>query len=173
MPDLPIELRYTTEHTWIGSEDDDAYLLGLSEAFVALYGEPEDLEFIGSEGESFEEGDPLVRINSDEEEVEISAPVNGRVIDFHVDLVDSPELITDSPYRLGWLVRFELEDEEELEELLTADEYEGYMRDEAEGFSDDDDLEDDGPLGLGRELDIEPDEDDELDEDDEEEDDLY
>lgn len=164
MFDFPYELKYSVEHVWVSEDDENRASLGVTESFIAIYGQPEDVEFIGAEGEAFEAGDMLVRLNSDEEEVEVYAPVSGRVIEFNVELFDSPEVISEAPYNQGWLVRFELESPEELDELMSVDEYESFLHDEAERveLEEDDEVEVEvDALGLGHELELEPNEEDE------------
>ncbi len=63
---------------------------------------------------------------------ELYAPVGGEVVESNGALADKPELINDSPYGEGWLMKLRLADEGEIEKLLTAEQYSDYIEREAE-----------------------------------------
>lgn len=154
---LPYDLRYTADHTWVGEEDDDLLSVGVTEAFIILYGQPEDIEFTAVEGQSVQAGTAIGRIVSESDEMEIPAPVNGQVIEFNVDLVDAPDVLQDSPYGHGWLMRLRPDDDDALASLLPVDEYESLV-DDLDGEMDrEEDDEDDEDRELDMELDDEED----------------
>ena len=61
---------------------------------------------------------------------ELYSPVSGTIIEVHDSLVDSPEIINDEPYGEAWMLKIELSNTSELEELLTAEEYKKYVEEE-------------------------------------------
>ncbi len=63
---------------------------------------------------------------------ELYAPISGEVVESHGALADKPELINESPYSEGWLMKLRLTDEGEVEKLLTADQYSDFIETEAE-----------------------------------------
>lgn len=148
MFNLPYDLHYTADHTWVSEEDDDLLAMGVTEAFTSLYGEPEDIEFTATEGQSLEAGDLLGRVVSETDEVEIYAPLTGQVIEFNIDLVDSPEVLIDSPYSQGWLVRMKPDEAEDLAALMTVEDYEGLVHDLGDHDLDEDDLDEELDLDL-------------------------
>ena len=50
-------------------------------------------------------------------------PVSGKVIEFNELLADEPELVNKDPYQKGWMIKIEIADEADLDELLSADDY--------------------------------------------------
>ena len=59
---------------------------------------------------------------------DVYAPVSGEVLEVNDDLPDSPEMINEDPYGDGWMVKIELSDPTELDDLMSADEYESLRR---------------------------------------------
>lgn len=58
---------------------------------------------------------------------ELYSPVSGEVVESNQALADKPELINESPYGEGWLMKVRLADEGEVDRLLTADQYSDYI----------------------------------------------
>ncbi len=58
---------------------------------------------------------------------ELYSPVSGEVVESNQALADKPELINESPYEEGWLMKVRLADESEIDRLLTADQYRDYI----------------------------------------------
>jgi len=58
---------------------------------------------------------------------ELYSPVSGEVVESNQALADKPELINESPYGEGWLMKVRLADEGEVDRLLTADQYRDYI----------------------------------------------
>lgn len=54
---------------------------------------------------------------------ELYAPVSGKVVESNEELEDSPEFVNESPYEKAWMVKVELSDESQLDDLLSADQY--------------------------------------------------
>jgi len=59
---------------------------------------------------------------------EVRSPVSGRIVEVNAKLVDSPELINEYPYESGWIFRVEIANEEDLADLMDADEYSRYLQ---------------------------------------------
>ena len=68
-------------------------------------------------------------MESDLAVADLITPVKGTVKEFCADLEDNPELINEDPYGEGWLIRVELDDPEQLDALMTPEEYEDYISD--------------------------------------------
>lgn len=58
---------------------------------------------------------------------ELFSPVTGEVVETNQALADNPQLVNESPYDEGWMLRVRLDDPSELERLLTAEQYEAYL----------------------------------------------
>jgi len=79
------------------------------------------------EGDRIVKGETFGSVESDKTSSDLVAPISGTVVEINTDLDGSPELVNESPYDDGWMIVVELEDESELEELMTSEEYEEYI----------------------------------------------
>ncbi len=126
---FPEELRYSSEHVWIRSERGGRAAVGVTQVVVALLGQPEEVEFLAAEGEIFEAGQALVRLSTDEDEWEVLSPLKGQVVEFNVDLADSPEMVGEDPFEEGWLLVIKTT-EQELARLLSPEDYQDFVEEE-------------------------------------------
>ena len=58
---------------------------------------------------------------------DIYSPVDGEVIEVNTQLDDTPELVNEDPYDRGWLFKLKLNDARQVEDLLTADQYQSQL----------------------------------------------
>ena len=68
-------------------------------------------------------------IESEETVSDLVSPVSGTVAEINTGLENSPELINEDPYGEGWLIRVHVEDPDQVESLMTPEEYEDYISD--------------------------------------------
>ena len=124
---FPDDLLYAESHEWVRVEGDEA-VIGISDFAQEQLGDVTfvDLPAIGS---LFEAGQEMGSVESVKAASEIYCPVAGEVVEVNNDLDASPELINESPYDGGWLVRIKLASS--ASGLMTAEEYEEYAQSEA------------------------------------------
>jgi glycine cleavage system H protein len=72
-------------------------------------------------------GQHVATIESVRGSYEVRSPVSGKIVEVNARLADSPELINEYPYESGWIFKVEISDEEELSDLMDADEYSRYL----------------------------------------------
>ena len=117
---------YTKTHEWVKKESDNQARIGLTD-----YAQHQltDIAYVEHPviGDSFSKGDPLGVVESVKSSDEILSPLTGDVLDTNGELEDSPEMINESPYELGWLILMTYSDESEFSELMTADDYRKYL----------------------------------------------
>ena len=119
-------MRYSRTHEWVETEDKDIVAVGISNRAQEEFGEVVFVEF-PEEGEEFEQDDPLGNIQSSSGAViHIHAPVTGEVIEINNALEISPDLINVSPEGDGWIVKMRMEVPNEINVLMTPEEYEDY-----------------------------------------------
>ena len=118
---VPENLKYTEEHEWVAVEDDVA-TVGITDYAQSELG---DIVFIElpSVGDSITKGDSFGTIEAVKAVSDLFAPLSGEVIEVNEDLADTPEQINESPYEDGWMIRVRIDDESELDTLLSADVY--------------------------------------------------
>ena len=118
---LPQDLLYSKEHEWIKKEGNKVRI-GITEfaqdelgdiVFVELPEVDDKLDL----NESFGSVESVKTVS------ELYAPVSGTVVEVNEELEDSPEFVNESPYEKAWMIVIELDDESELDNLLSADQY--------------------------------------------------
>ena len=124
---VPRNCRYSRDHFWVRPEGNEA-LIGLSDylqtelgeaIFIDLPDVEDDIEIAGTFG----------IIESNRAVSDMTAPVTGTVMEVNLDLERGPELINEDPYEEGWLIRVRLDDPQQIDSLMTPEEYEDYIAD--------------------------------------------
>ena len=140
---FPKKLRYTREHEWVLVEGSKA-TIGITDFAQHELGEVVFVE-LPKVGDSVTQGESFGTIESVKAASDIYAPVSGEVTEINDELTESPELINDDPYGDAWLIRVEMSDPSEFDQLMTADDYKHYVEEEGEveelEAEDDEDLE--------------------------------
>lgn len=83
-------------------------------------------------GDTFDAGDPFGSVESVKAVSEVFCPIGGEVVEVNSVLEESPELINQSPHEKAWMIKVHITNPDELKELLSAEEYEEYLQEQAE-----------------------------------------
>lgn len=123
----PEDLLYAATHEWVRTEGDEA-VVGITEFAQEQLG---DITFVDlpTVGSILEVGQEMGSVESVKAASEIYAPVAGEVIEVNTDLDASPEIINESPFDGGWMIRIKLSAAPS--GLMSADEYEEHAQNEA------------------------------------------
>lgn len=121
MSDIPEELKYTREHVWVKVEGDVA-VIGVTDYAQEQLGDILFVELPEAD-EDISAGDVFTELESSRTTSEVATPVSGTIIESNEELDDSPELINEDAYA-NWIIKVRLFDDSELDELLSAAEYE-------------------------------------------------
>lgn len=117
----PTDRRYTNEHEWVRVDD------GTGTVGITHYAQDQlgDIVYVDlpATGASVKQSEKLGEIESVKAVSDLFSPVSGEVVDVNEEVNDHPELVNESPYEKGWLVRLRLADPTELDALLTAEQY--------------------------------------------------
>ncbi len=124
----PKNLRYHREHDWARVEGDTA-VFGLTSYAQETLG---DIVFIElpEVGTDVAAGAPYAEVESVKAVSDVYAPLSGSVVEINEEVVDAPELINESPYENGWLIKVRVSNLGELDDLMTADEYDEMLAEE-------------------------------------------
>jgi len=114
--------RYLPTHEWVRVEGQEA-VLGISDYAQAELNDVVYVE-LPEVDDTLVKGEEFGSVESVKAASELYAPVGGRVIAVNTELEDSPELVNQAPFGEGWLVRVELQDPGQIEDLLDATAYE-------------------------------------------------
>ena len=119
---IPDNLRYTNDHEWINLSGQSAYI-GITEYAQSELGDIVFLE-IETEGEQLEKGEVFGTVEAVKTVSDLFMPVSGKVIEINYKLEDQPELVNKDPYGQGWLIKVEVADPGQVNDLLDNKEYE-------------------------------------------------
>ena len=121
----PAEYLYSKDHAWVLVEG-DVGTVGLTDYFQRELGAVENIELPEAE-DSVESGEPFGALESDRAIAEIFSPVTGEITEVNPRSTERPGLITQSPYKDGWLIKVRIERPEELKDLFSSEKYREYM----------------------------------------------
>ncbi|MCP9763896.1 glycine cleavage system protein GcvH [Lacihabitans soyangensis] len=119
---FPADLRYTEEHEWIKIIDGNIALVGITDFAQAELGDIVFVE-IETEGEELGANDIFGTIEAVKTVSDLFLPVAGKVLEVNPALSDEPELVNNSPYEGGWLIKMEIADLADVESLMDAEAY--------------------------------------------------
>lgn len=118
---FPANLKYTKDHEWIRVEGSEAFI-GITDFAQSELGEIVYVD-ITSEGETLGAESVFGSIEAVKTVSDMYMPVDGEVLEFNSELEDAPELVNEDPYGKGWIIKINVTTPEQLEELLSADQY--------------------------------------------------
>ena len=119
--EFPNDLKYSKEHTWI-SVQDSIGTIGITAFAQSELGEIvyADLPNVGY---SFQQDEVFGSVEAVKTVSDLFMPVSGKIVETNELLLKVPTLINDNPYKDGWLIKIEIQDIAELENLLTSNQY--------------------------------------------------
>ncbi|MEY8734929.1 glycine cleavage system protein GcvH [Peribacillus frigoritolerans] len=125
MTTTPKELRYTKEHEWVKTED------GTVRIGITAFAQSElgDIVFVELPeiGDELKANEPFGSVESVKTVSELYAPISGKVVEVNEDLSDNPEYVNESPYEKAWMVVLEPSNSSDIENLMSAEEYESII----------------------------------------------
>lgn len=122
----PKDCRYSKSHIWVKAEGSEA-TIGLTEYAQEQLGNILFVEATAEVGDSIGRGKPCGTVESDKATSDVISPVSGEVLAVNEDVVNAPETINEDPYGAGWLLRARLSNPRELDELMSAEEFDSYI----------------------------------------------
>ena len=122
----PQDLRYTKEHEWVRVESGGAAVIGVTQFVAEHIGDVVflDLPEVGAEISQFEK---LGEIESVKAVSDLNAPISGSVLEQNEQAVDNPQIVNEDPYDSAWLVKASMKDIAELDNLMSAEEYDKFL----------------------------------------------
>lgn len=128
--EFPDDLKYSKEHEWVLVEGGVA-TIGITDYAQEQLG---DIVFVElpAIGDKVSKEDAFGVVESVKSVNDIYAPISGKVLEVNDDLPENPEMVNDDPYGDGWMIKIDLADAEELDDLMTAEEYKEYVAEEEE-----------------------------------------
>jgi len=118
---IPTDLKYTKDHEWIKVEGNVA-TVGVTDFAQSQLGDVVFVE-IETEGETLDKEEVFGTIEAVKTVSDMFMPVTGKIVAVNEQLADTPEVVNKDPYGDGWMIKIELSDASEVDELLTPDKY--------------------------------------------------
>jgi len=115
------ERKFTKEHEWI-EKSDQITIVGITEFAQDQLGDIVSIE-LPQVSSSFKQNDVMVIIDSVKASSDIYCPVDGEIIEINEKLLEHPELINQSPYEEGWIVKIKPSNPEQIDSLLSKEQY--------------------------------------------------
>jgi glycine cleavage system H protein len=126
----PKNLKYHREHDW-ARVDGDTAVFGLTSFAQESLGDIVYIE-LPEVGSDVTAGAPYAEVESVKAVSDVYAPLSGSIVEINEEVVDAPELINESPFEDGWLIKVKLSDPAEQDDLMSAEEYEQLLSEEEE-----------------------------------------
>jgi glycine cleavage system H protein len=121
------DLYYTKDHEWIKVEGNEGYI-GLTDYAQDQLGDIVYVELPEVDNE-FEKEEAFSAVESVKAASDVYMPVDGKILEVNEALLDEPALLNEDPYE-NWIVKIEILDKSQLDELMTSEEYEKYLEEE-------------------------------------------
>lgn len=116
------DLKFTRTHEWIQSSSGEEAIIGITDHAQELLGDMVFVE-LPELGEQVALGDELGVVESVKAASDFYAPASGVVIAINQEVINNPAIVNKDPFQEGWLVRLRLSNPNELNELLSYDQY--------------------------------------------------
>lgn len=118
---IPANLKYTKDHEWIKVEGNTGFI-GISDF---AQGELGDIVYIDINPDLSEikSGESFGTIEAVKTVSDMYAPVDGKVLEVNKSLNENPQLLNSDPYGEGWIIKIELSNPGQLNDLLTPEAY--------------------------------------------------
>jgi len=118
---IPNDLKYTKDHEWVRI-DGEVATVGITDFAQSELGDIVFVE-VETEGESLDREETFGSVEAVKTVSDLFMPVSGEVIEFNEEIESSPELVNEDPYGKGWMIKIQLSDPSELDDLLGAEAY--------------------------------------------------
>jgi glycine cleavage system H protein len=118
-------IRFTKEHEWIIIKEGLA-VMGISDFAQRQIGDIVSIE-LPRVGSKFRYMETMAIIDSVKASSDIYCPVSGEVVDVNEELLERPELVNESPYERGWIVKMKPSNMDDLDSLMTTEQYSKFV----------------------------------------------
>ncbi len=122
---FPENLKYTNDHEWIRLEGEEAFI-GITDYAQKELGEIIYVD-VDTVGETIKQGEVFGSIEAVKTVSDLMTPASGKILELNPALEDSPELVNNSPYEEGWIIKIKLANPSEIDKLMSAAEYKTFI----------------------------------------------
>ena len=122
---VPGDLKYTKDHEWV-KIDGNIATIGVTEFAQSELGDIVYVE-VETEGETLDKEAVFGSIEAVKTVSDLFMPISGEVTSFNEELESNPEVVNTDPYGEGWMIKITFTDESELDNLISASDYEALI----------------------------------------------
>ena len=126
--EFPQDLKYSKEHEWIKVEG-NTVTIGITDYAQDSLGDVVYVE-LPNEGAAMVQGETFGVIESVKAVSDLYSPVSGNIIEVNDSIIDNPDVVNEEPYGDAWMLKVELTSADELNELLSSDDYQQHVEEE-------------------------------------------
>lgn len=128
--EIPKGLKFTKEHEWVLVDADHIATIGITDFAQESLG---DITYVQlpKEGETVKRDDPFGVVESVKAVSDLYSPVSGRVVEVNQPVLSAPELVNEDPYNDGWMVKVEVSDPSEVDDLMDQSAYADYVEEKS------------------------------------------
>jgi glycine cleavage system H protein len=123
---FPESVKYTKEHEWVKTEN-NICTVGLTDYAQSELGDIIYLDINQDMGSDVNQGDTLGSIEAVKTVSEIYSPVSGKIAEVNVSINDNPSIVNTDPYGEGWIIKIELANASDLENLMSVSQYKEHI----------------------------------------------
>ena len=117
----PLNLKYTKDHEWVLIENDIA-TVGITNFAQGELGDIVYVE-VDTVGEKFDAEEVFGSVEAVKTVSDLFLPLSGEIIEFNELLDSEPEKVNDDPYGEGWMIKVQISDSSEIDNLMSAEDY--------------------------------------------------
>lgn len=129
MNDLPEDLQYSVNHTWVEVQSDGSMRVGITDFAQEQLGDVVFVE-LPEVGRTYAADEGCGLVESVKSASDIYCPVSGEIMAVNEDIEDNPEKINTDPYGDGWLFQIMPKDDSETDALIDVEEYQEHIKEE-------------------------------------------
>lgn len=122
---MSTETKFTKEHEWVRLEG-ELGIVGITDFAQKELGDVVSIE-LPSAGDSYKQMDPMAIVDSIKASSDIYCPIDGEITEVNEKLQDTPELINQSPYDQGWIVKIKPSSPDQIDSLMSKEEYDKFV----------------------------------------------
>lgn len=122
---IPKDRRYTKDHEW-AQDSGGQVVVGITDYAQEALGDIVYVE-VPQAGEDVSLDEPFGTVESTKSVSDLISPITGVVTEGNTELLDQPQIVNEDPYGDGWIMKVAPESMDELDELMSASEYEEYL----------------------------------------------
>ena len=124
---IPDNLKYTAEHEWLKVEENNVVIIGITDYAQSELG---DIVYVEIEtlDEELDQNAVFGTVEAVKTVSDLFMPVKGKVVALNEELAQNPEMVNEDPYEKGWMIKVEVDNPADLDDLMSVDDYKSHIQ---------------------------------------------